>query len=103
MAKKGHKDWTIGILIGVIIALAILSVFFLLMNKNVEEEVRYYCNIDLSRVSCVSNFDCNSVNGICDLNELKCVPANINFDLYFSGDKEDCENVGGLWEKGEEN
>lgn len=88
-----------------ILSILVIILFSLLISSNqkLKEkegilECKYFCDIDLNDVPCASNYDCETLNMICDLNINKCIEANINLiGMKMVGSKELCERVNGEW------
>ena len=95
MKKGTDKILLIVILAGILIALIILIIILIPKSPNgkITENTGFSCDTDLNNVRCASDYDCNSVNGICDLNSNTCVPSNINFALHFTGTEADCNKI----------
>ena len=93
------KEIFLWILIGLVIGSVI---YFIYDSSKPDIQEIEYCDItkrELDNVGCASNIDCQKVNGLCDLNNFKCVPSNVNFQLEPPYNKQDCEEIGGRWEK----
>jgi hypothetical protein len=60
-----------------------------------------YCKQDIKAVECASDYDCKDSNQICDLNQFKCVEANVNLKgqkIETTPDNlQDCQAKGGTW------
>ena len=98
--KKDNNIW-IWITLSFILGLILSGAIFLSLspNKNIEPiKEDFYCNINVDNVKCSSNYDCTYLGpSICDTKILKCVKANINLEIGFSGGEEECINYGGEW------
>jgi hypothetical protein len=95
------RELIIGIIIGLILGVVIGIILFKEQGVSSSElKCHWYCNVDLTRVGCASDFDCDAVGGVCNLNTFRCVPGNVNLNISFSGTEQDCISIGGRWELG---
>jgi hypothetical protein len=100
--KVFKKELLIGIVISLLIGFLIGFLAFGIRSpiSNLSGnciKAHWSCNIDLSKVNCYHDSRCLPINGVCNLQTYKCVPANLDAGFSPLKTEEECSTLGGEW------